>query len=139
MNTPEQIEAHLNTLSEPKRKDIQALHQLILQLFPGCKLWYFNGKNEEGKVIANPTLGYGNHTINYANGTSRDVFRIGLLATQSGISIHIMGISDKLYLSNTFGQTIGKAKLTGYCISFKALKDINISMLESAIQYGMSL
>lgn len=139
MNVPEQIEAHLNTLTETKRRDIQALHEHILQLLPGCKLWYFDGKNEEGKVIANPTIGYGNHTINYANGTSKDVFRIGLVATQSGISIHIMGISDKLYLSNTFGQIIGKAKLTGYCINFKALKDINISVLESAIQYGMNL
>jgi len=35
---------------------MQELHELTLQALPGCKLWFFDGKNGEGKVIANPTM-----------------------------------------------------------------------------------
>jgi hypothetical protein len=32
---------------------------------------------------------------------------------------------------------LGKASVTGYCIKFKKLKDINLSELEAAIRYGL--
>ena len=34
---------------------------------------------------------------------------------------------------------LGNASVTGYCIRFRALKDINIDTLEAAIQYGLQL
>ena len=33
-------------------------------------------------------------------------------------------------------KTIGKASVTGYCIKFKTLNDINIDTLETAIRDG---
>ncbi len=36
----------------------------------------------------------------------------------------------------TYGKELGKASVTGYCIRFKTLKDINIDILEAAIRYG---
>ena len=48
-----------------------------------------------------------------------------------------MGIEDKKYLPETYGKIIGKASVTGYCIKFKTLKDINIDILEEAIQDGV--
>ena len=48
-----------------------------------------------------------------------------------------MGIEDKKYLPETYGKTIGKASVTGYCIKFKTLKDINIDTLEAAIRDGV--
>jgi hypothetical protein len=48
-----------------------------------------------------------------------------------------MGISDKKYIAETYGKKTGKANVTGYCIKFKTLKDINIEILESAILYGV--
>lgn len=136
MNVQEQIKEYLASQSEPKRSEMQALHRLILQVLPECKLWFFDGKNSENKTISNPTIGYGFHTIKYANGTTRDYFKIGLLANKTGISVHILGIEDKTYLSQTFGKELGKASVTGYCIRFKTLKDINIDILEAAIRYG---
>ncbi len=32
---------------------------------------------------------------------------------------------------------IGKASVTGYCIKFKTLKDLNLDILEEAIRYGV--
>lgn len=137
MDVLQQIEAYLASQPEPKQDEMRLLHQRILQMVPGGRQWYFDGKNEEGRVVSNPTIGYGFYTIQYSNGTSRDFFQIGLSANQSGISVHIMGIEDKTYLAKTFGDAIGKASVTGYCIKFRTLKNINLDVLEEAIRFGI--
>jgi hypothetical protein len=48
-----------------------------------------------------------------------------------------MGLKDKKYLSQTYGSTIGKATVTGYCIKFKSISDIKLDVLEKAIRFGM--
>jgi Domain of unknown function (DU1801) len=139
MNVQEQIKKHIASQPEPKRIDMQELHRLILQVSPASKLWFFDGKNSENQTIANPTIGYGFFTIKYANGTTREYFQIGISANKTGISIHILGIKDKTYLAQTFGKKLGKASVTGYCIKFKTLKDLNMDILEAVIQYGFEV
>jgi hypothetical protein len=136
MNTEEQIEEYIAGQSEPKRNDMQALHDLILQVSPAAQLWFEDGKNSEGKVVSNPNIGYGFYTIKYAGGTTRDFYRIGLSANKTGISVYILGLKDKTYLAKTFGPTIGKASVTGYCIKFKSIQDIDLDVLQTAIRYG---
>lgn len=119
-----------------KRSDMQALHLLILQVLPECKLWFLDGKDDTGKIISNPNIGYGSYTIKYANGTTRDFYQVGMSANTTGISVYIMGLNDKTYLAQTYGKQLGKASVTGYCIKFKTLKDVNISVLEEAMRYG---
>ena len=48
-----------------------------------------------------------------------------------------MGIKDKTYLAQTYAKKIGKASVSGYCIKFKTLEDINMDILELAIRYGI--
>ena len=109
----------------------------ILQVLPGCKLWFDTGKNSEGKTVSNPNIGYGFYILKYADGKTRDFFQIGLSANTTGISVYILGIKDKTRLAQTYGKELDKASVTGYCIKFKALKDINIDVLEEAILYGV--
>jgi hypothetical protein len=137
MNVQEQIEKYIASQPEPKRTDLQALHWLILQVLPKGKLWFHDGKAGNGQTISNPTIGYGLYTIRYADRTTRDSFQIGLSANKTGISVYILGIADKTYLAKTYAKKIGKAKVTGYCIRFQTLKDINIDILEAAIRYGV--
>jgi hypothetical protein len=137
MNVREQITKYIASQPEPKRSDIQELHRLTLQALPACKLWFLDGKNEENKTIANPTIGYGLHIIKYANGTTREFYQIGLSANKTGISVYILGIKDKAYLAKTYGDKLGKANVSGYCLRFKALKDINVDILEAAIRDGV--
>lgn len=132
----EQIKKYIASQPEPKRSEMQALHQLTLQILPACKLWFSDGKNSDGKTIANPNIGYGFYTIRYTDGTTREFYQIGLCANKTGISVYILGIKDKTYLAKTYGEELGKASVTGYCIRFKTLKDINIDILEAAIRYG---
>jgi len=139
MDVQEQIKAYIAGQPELKRTDMQALHTRILQLLPGCKLWFLDGRDIENKVVSNPNIGYGSYTIKYADGTTKEFYQIGISANTTGISVYVLGIKDKTYLSQTYGKEIGKASVTGYCIKFKALKDINVDTLEAAILYGVGV
>lgn len=139
MSTEEHIHEYISGLPQAKSDEMQVLHEHILQLSPGCRLWFTDGKNAEGKVVSNPNIGYGAYTINYADGTNREFYRIGLSANTTGISVYILGLEDKNFLVETYGEKLGKAKVTGYCIKFKSLKDIRVEVLEAAIKYGLDL
>ena len=134
MTVQEQIEEYITSHKEPKRSDLENLHQIILELMSKCKLWFLDGKNDENKTVSNPNIGYGIHIMKYADGKTRDFYKIGLSANTTRISVYIMGVEDKKYLANTFGEKIGKASVTSYCIKFKKLDDINIEVLKEAIQ-----
>jgi hypothetical protein len=138
MTVQEQIKAYITSHPEPKRSDIQALHRYILQVFPGCKLWFLDGRNSENKTVSNPNIGYGSHAIKYADGKTREFYQVGISANTTGISVYILGIKDKAYLAQTYGKELGKASVSGYCIKFNKLKDIDINVLEAAMRYGVA-
>jgi len=134
MNVQEQIQNYISSQPEPKRSDMQALHRVILQVMPACKLWFLDGKDNEGKTVSNPNIGYGLQAMKYADGTTREFYQIGLSANKTGISVYILGIEDKKYVAQTYGKALGKASVTGYCIRFKTLKDIKVEILGAAIR-----
>ncbi len=137
MSTKDQIKNYIASQPEQKRSDMQTLHRFILIIMPACKLWFLDGKNSEGKIVSNPNIGYGLQTIKYADGKIKEFYQIGLSANTAGISVYILGIEDKKYLAQTYGKKLGKASVSGYCIKFKSLKDINLDVLEEAIRYGI--
>lgn len=135
MRVQAQIKAYLAGQPEPKRSDMQALHRAILQIMPKSRLWFLDGKNSEGKIVSNPNVGYGSFMLAYADGKSREFYRIGMSANTTGISVYIMGLKDKTYLAREYGKKLGKARVSGYCIKFKALNDIDFETLKTAIRY----
>ncbi|MBX3299126.1 MAG: DUF1801 domain-containing protein [Acidobacteria bacterium] len=137
MNVQEKIKEFIATHAEPKRSDLQTLHDLVLRVKPSAKLWFLDGKNADGKQVSNPDIGFGSRPHKYADGTISEFYQIGISPNKSGISVYIMGIENRKYLPDTYGKTIGKATVTGYCIRFKTLKDINVDVLESAIRFGI--
>jgi hypothetical protein len=139
MNVEEQIADYIASQPEPKRSDLQELHRLLLQVSPKFKLWFSDGKNSEGKIVSNPNVGYGSHPMKHADGTTREFYQVGLSANTAGMSVYILGIKDKTYLAKTYGKTLGKASVSGYCIKFRNLRDINVPVLEAAIRYGLEV
>ena len=139
MNVKEQIKQYITSQPEPKRSEMQELHRIIQQAMPACKLWYLDGKDDKGKIVSNPNIGYGSYTIKYADGTTREFYQIGISANKTGISVYILGIKDKKYLAQTYGKKLGKASVTGYCIKFKTIKDIDIDILQAAIRDGVKI
>jgi len=136
MNVQKQIKGYIATHPEPKRGEMQALHDLVSKASPGCKLWFLDGKDDSGKVVSNPNIGYGNYTMKLADGKTREFYQVGVSSNKTGISIYIMGVEDKKYLAETYARSLGKATVTGYCIKFRKLADIDIDVLQAAIRFG---
>jgi hypothetical protein len=137
MTVEDQIRDYIATQPEPKRSDMEALHRTILDLAPECRLWFLDGKDETGKTVSNPNIGYGVRTMTYADGRTREFYRVGVSANTSGISVYILGTPDKTYLARTYGKDLGKASVTGYCIRFRKLEDVNADVLEAALRDGL--
>ena len=133
-----QIQSHFEKLENLKSIELQQLHKLIVTTNPTCKLWFDNGINDEGKVVTNPTIGYGLQTLHYAKGETKKFFQIGICATTTGISIYLIGLKDKNMLKETFSPSIGKAKITGYCVKYKRLSELNPESLTKLILFGFS-
>jgi hypothetical protein len=49
-----------------------------------------------------------------------------------------MGIENKNFLKESVGSRLGKAKISGYCISFKSLNEINLDVLDETILHVIS-
>src|SRR6201996_2675575 len=138
MTAQEQIEQYIAAQPEPKQREMRELHAMMLALMPACQLWFLDGRDEKGKIVSNPSVGYGSQTLEYANGKTREFYQIGFSANTAGITVYIMGLDDKKYLAKTFGPDLGNASVTGYCIKFKTLADIKVAVLSAAIQYGVA-
>jgi len=138
MTVQSEISAYLAAQPERKRAELQTLHDMMLKLMPGCELWFLDGKDERGKTVSNPNIGYGRLTRSYADGKTREFYQIGLSANTTGISVYIMGLDDRAYLARTYGGTLGKASVTGYCIKFSTLRNIDLAVLEAAVRDGVA-
>jgi hypothetical protein len=138
MSVHTQISDYLAAQPDRKRGDLQTLHDMMLRLMPDCRLWFLDGKDERGRTVSNPNIGYGLRTIAYADGRTREFYQIGLSANTTGISVYIMGLDDKTYLAETYGSELGKASVTGYCIKFSSLRNIDLAVLEAAIRDGIA-
>ncbi|MCE1204902.1 MAG: DUF1801 domain-containing protein [Holophagaceae bacterium] len=137
MTIQDQIHAYLALQPEAKRRDMQALHGLMLELMPDCRLWFLDGKDETGKVISNPNIGYGFQVLGQGKGSRRDFYQIGISANTTGISVYVLGLKDKTHLARTYGKALGRARISGYCIHFKSLKEVDLQVLTSAIRDGI--
>lgn len=88
-------------------------------------------------MVTNPNIGYGSQTIRYSGGKTKEFYQIGVSANKTGISVYFIGVEDKKHLSETYGGKLGKASVTGYCVKFRSLKDVNIDILEEMIKNHM--
>ncbi len=112
-------------------------HHLNPKLTPGCKRWFLDGKDGDGKTVTNPNTGYGACARKRAGRKTRPFYNNGDSASTTGVSVYIMGIADKMFLAQCFAGKLGKASVTGYCITFRTLIDTNIDAHETTIQYGV--
>lgn len=137
MTVQQQIDAYIADQTESKRDEMRALNERILGISPKAKLWFLDGKDGDGKVVTNPNIGYGSTMIRYAKGETREFYRVGISGNTTGISVYVMGLDDKKFLRETYGKRLGKASVTGYCIKFKSLKDIDIDVLDELIRASL--
>ena len=133
MGVQEQIDKYISDQHPSKRRAMAELHRRIIGMVPGCRLWFLDGRNAENKIVSNPSIGYGTMNLKYADGSEKEFYKVGLSANTSGLSLYLMGIADKTYLSKTYGPKLGKAKITGYCIKLRSMADVSLETLDEII------
>ena len=137
MSTQQLIQDYLNSLTDAKKSDLTTIHDLVLSLHPHIELSFDSGKNSENITVSNPSIGYGTYMHRYANGDIKPMYALGISANTSGISIYCLNLKDRNILKDQFGPSIGKAKITGYCINFKTLNDLNFETLKDVINFSL--
>jgi hypothetical protein len=68
---------YIGNQSPAKSEELRDLHRRILEISPDAKLWFLDGRNDDGKVVSNPNIGYGSATLSYATGDTRAFYKIG--------------------------------------------------------------
>lgn len=88
------IPTYLSSLNDAQRPDMQGLLQMVQTIFPNQQPTFFDGKNKEGKVLTNPSIGFGSYLHRYADGREAQMYRLGLSANSKGFSIYLLGLPD---------------------------------------------
>ncbi len=105
----------------------------MLEIAPDTRLWFLDGKDDSGKIVFNPNIGYG--AGHPAARTARAWSSIAsAFERQHDGNIDLRHVNDWKYLAQTFGPTLGKASVTGYCIKFKSLADLDSAVLEDLLR-----
>lgn len=133
MGVEKEISAYLESLEGQRGQDMRQLHEGIVAGHPRRRLWFSDGLDESGKIVTNPSIGYGAFSRTYADGKTVEQFRAGISANSSGITVYLMGIEDRNFLRATYGDSLGKAETTSYCFKFKKLADVNSEVLMRAL------
>jgi uncharacterized protein YdhG (YjbR/CyaY superfamily) len=109
---------YLDALTEPRRSDLRALHELIRGAVPQLA----------------PTMefgmpGYGKYHYRYASGREGDWPLISFASNKNYISLYVAATGDEGYLAESFKPRLPKASIGKSCIRFKRLSDLDTEVL----------
>lgn len=121
--TPEE---YIASLEEPRKSDVQQLHEFIQELVPDLKPYMQAGM-----------IGYGSHHYRYASGREGDWMIIGLSGRKDYISVYICAaMEDGHYLPESYKERLPQANIGKSCIRFKRTSDIDLDVLAELVQEG---
>jgi uncharacterized protein YdhG (YjbR/CyaY superfamily) len=115
---------YIERLSEPRRSDIQALHDLIRETAP-----------ELEPTMEFGMLGYGKYHYKYPTGREGDWMLVGLASNKNYISLYVTVPSpDGRYLAESYQDRLPKASIGKSCIRFKQLDDVDRDILAQLLR-----
>lgn len=127
----------LQYFPDTKQHELHEFIRMVAQVVSEEKATFFDGKDKEGKVVTNTTLGFGSYLHHFSDGRVEPMYRIGISPNATGFSIYVLGLKDKEILKQRFANSLGKAKVTGYCIKFKSLKDLDEKIVLDLIKFAL--
>ena len=109
-------QAVIDDLPEPRRSQMQHLHDVILDALPGIEV----------RVIrySGPVIGYGWYEYSNSKGPAGDWFAVGLASRKSYISLYAMGTRDGRYMVETSDRFPG-TKTGRSCINITKPESID--------------
>ncbi len=118
--TPEEYIAMIN---EPRRSEIQKLHEFISKTVPQFKPYIQVGM-----------IGYGNYHYKYASGKEGDWALIALASQKNYISVYVCSVIDGKYVAEMYKDKLPKANIGKSCIRFKKVEDIDLAVIAEIIK-----
>jgi hypothetical protein len=118
-------EDYIAQIDEPRRSDIQRLHELIREIVPDLEPHIHSGM-----------LAYGHYHYKYASGREGDWFPVGLASQKQYISVYVCGVHDGKYVAESNAPRMPKANVGKSCIRFKRVADMDLSVLAEVIRDG---
>lgn len=116
-------EEYIDLLGEPRKSEIQKLHDFILKTVPKLKPFIISGM-----------IGYGKYHYKSKSGREGD-WAIVLLASQKNyISVYACGMKDGKYVAESYKKDLPKASIGKSCIRFKKVEDIDLQVLAKVLK-----
>jgi len=109
-NGKDEARAHIESLPEPRRSQMQRLHDVLLEALPAAdvRMWDYGG----------PLIGYGTYTYSNSRGDRvGDWFSVGLASRKSYISLFSMATGGGGYLVETLHDRFPGTKIGRSCIN----------------------
>lgn len=120
---------YIESLPEPRRSAVRALHRLITRTAPSLK----------PKLWAGMTgIGYGSYHYRYASGREADWPVLGLSSRAAYISFYASLGDGKQYIVEKHKKELPKADIGKSCIRFKRLSDLDARVLAKIIKENVA-
>lgn len=105
----DQAQAHIESLPEPRRSQMQRLHDILLDALPQAdvRMWDYGG----------PLIGYGTYTYSNSRGPVGPWFSVGLASRKSYISLFSMAMGAGGYLVEAMHDRFPRTKIGRSCIN----------------------
>jgi hypothetical protein len=119
MAGPEEAQAYIDGLEEPRRSQLQQIHEFIRRTVPDLEPYRY------GKDL----VGYGRYHYKYATGREGEASIIGLSSRKAYISVYATGGDGDMYVAERFKDRMPKADIGKSCIRFRKFEDIDFEVL----------
>jgi hypothetical protein len=121
--TPEQ---YIAALDEPRRTEVQALHDLIRRVAPDLE-----------PLVGRGMIGYGQYHYRYASGREGDTFHIGLSSRKAYISLYVTAATEAGYVAESYKDRLPKADIGKSCVRMKRLSDVDLDVVAALVRDGV--
>jgi hypothetical protein len=123
--TPATPAEYIASLPEPRRTEMQTLHDRIVKALPRLQPSMQSGM-----------IGYGSYRYKYASGREGECAVISLSSRANYISVYVNGVEDGQYVAEKYKDRLPKANVGKSCIRFKRLSDVDLNALEQILKHG---
>jgi hypothetical protein len=119
---PATPEEYIAALDEPRRSEIQGLHDLIRATLPD-----FEPHTRSGMI------GYGEYHYRYATGREGDASIVALSSRKNYISLYVLCTVGDRYLAETYIDRLPGASIGKSCVRFKHAADVDMDVIRDLL------
>lgn len=112
-------QAYIDGLEEPRRSDLQRIHDFIRRTVPDLEPYMYR----------KDLVGYGRYHYKYATGREGEASIIGLSSRKAYISIYAAGGDGELYVAERYKNELPQADIGKSCIRFRRFEHIDFDVL----------